>query len=88
MKRFHVRYKETINATLGWIGALLILSAYFLVSFGIMQADQVSWQLLNLFGSAGIVISALPKKDWPAMWLNIIFAAIALIALIRLLTLI
>jgi hypothetical protein len=42
--------------------------------------------LLNLSGSVGILYEAWIKKDWPASALNIAWACIAIIQLIRLLS--
>lgn len=83
MKRFSLKSNNTTIAVTGWLGAFLILLAYFLVSFDFLQPHQPMWQIINFTGSLGIITAALPKKDWPAMGLNIVFALIALIALIR-----
>ena len=69
----------------GWLGAALVLSAYLLVSVGSITAKGAAFQLLNLFGSAGIVVSAAAKRDWPPLALNVIWAIVALVVLIGLL---
>lgn len=67
----------------GWIGVLLILGAYALVSFDIVSVHSWQYQMMNLVGSGGIVIEALSKKDYEPTVLNIIWMLIAIIALVR-----
>lgn len=69
----------------GWYGVLAILLAYFLISLDIISDKSVIYQLLNLSGALGIVIVALSKKDKRPAALNIAWAIIAAIALIRIL---
>ncbi len=67
----------------GWYGVLAILLAYLLVSFNVIAAKSLAYQLLNLTGAAGIVTEALSKKDAQPAVLNAIWAAIALISIAR-----
>ena len=67
---------------LGWFGVVAILVAFTLVSFGFVGGRSLLFQILNLLGSAAIAYDALTNKDKPAAWLNIIYAVIALIALL------
>ena len=39
-----------MHEVIGWIGALLYIIAYFLISIKKLQADQVIFQLLNILG--------------------------------------
>lgn len=67
----------------GWYGVLAILFAYLLVSFSIIGVKSITYQLLNLSGSLGIIVEALPKKDAQPAVLNAIWSIIAFIAIIR-----
>ncbi len=69
----------------GWLGAALILSAYLMVSVETISARGAAFQLLNLLGSAGIVVSAAAKRDWPPLALNLVWSVVALVVLIGLL---
>ena len=69
----------------GWYGAAAILSAYALVSFGALQTDNILFQLLNLTGALGIVIVSLTKQAYQPAVLNVVWAVIALIALVSIL---
>lgn len=68
---------------LGWYGATVILLAYGLVSFRILQPDSLVALLLNGTGAAGIVLETLAKKDFQPALLNLIWMIIATIGLIR-----
>ncbi|MEK7623899.1 MAG: hypothetical protein AAB408_04520 [Patescibacteria group bacterium] len=68
----------------GWYGTVAILLAYALVSFHLISAESVWYQLLNFTGALGIVAVSWPKQAYQPAVLNIIWAVIALIALVRL----
>jgi hypothetical protein len=80
MKSSHKKVAEI----LGWYGAVAIVSAYALVSLEIIESKGWLYQILNLTGALGIMVIAIAKKDRQPAVLNIFWAAIALIALIRL----
>lgn len=50
----------------GWAGALLIIGAYVLYGYGVIPATGKEFQLLNLFGSLGLIVASIYKKAWPA----------------------
>lgn len=65
----------------GWVGAALILIAYFLVSTKKISPVSKGFQLLNLFGAIGIVINSLHYKAFPSAGLNIAWTVIAIYGL-------
>ncbi len=69
---------------MGWIGVVLVLGAYTLLSFGVIGAD-LRFQIPTLVGSLAVAIETWVKHDRQPAILNFIFAAIALIAIFRLL---
>jgi len=69
----------------GWYGMLAILAAYALNSFGELAATDVSFQLLNLTGAAGVAWVCWLRRTWQAFWLETIWVAIAVISLVRML---
>ncbi len=62
---------------------VLILVAYFLVSFDIVTVHNIWFQLLNIVGSLGLALVAFGRRDWQPMVLNIIWILIAIIAMVR-----
>ena len=46
-----------MHEVIGWIGALLYIIAYFLISIKKLQADQVVFQLLNILGGVCLIVN-------------------------------
>jgi hypothetical protein len=70
----------------GWYGALAILAAYALSSFAVLSPADLSYQLLNLTGAIGIATVSFHKRTYQPGVLNMVWAAIAFIALIGILS--
>lgn len=70
---------------IGWYGTCAIVLAYVLVSFKIIEADSVTYQLLNLTGAIGIIIISVAKSVKQSVILNAFWALIATIALFAIL---
>ena len=61
---------------IGWIGALLIISAYALLSAGKLRGDSKLYHFMNIFGAVGFVVNsgwngALPSAALNAVWIGI-----------------
>lgn len=69
----------------GWYGTAAIISAYALVSFNIIYADSVVYQLLNLTGAVGIIVISVIKGLRQTVVLNVFWLIIAIVALARIL---
>ncbi|WP_022682252.1 CBU_0592 family membrane protein [Sphingobium bisphenolivorans] len=68
---------------LGWLGALLVLGAYILVTNGRLSGDSAAFQWMNALGAAFFVLNTWWHGAIPSMVLNIIWAAIGAVALWR-----
>ncbi len=67
---------------MGWIGMVLVLLAYGLLSTNKIKND-VTYQLLNLLAGIFMAIGLFPKNAWFSFTLQIIWGLIALISLIK-----
>lgn len=67
----------------GWIGAIMILAAYGLLSSGRLDGRSTTYQLLNLVGSVGIVINSGWNHAIPSAVLNVVWMGIGVVALVR-----
>lgn len=67
----------------GWIGAVTLVLAYGLVSYGYVGSSGVIYQSLNLIGSALLIVNTAWHGAWPSSALNVIWAAIAVGILAR-----
>ena len=81
----YIMNQKIIDETIGWYGTCAIVIAYALVSFNILSPSTFLYQILNGTGAFGIVYISFKKKAYQPGVLNIIWAIIALIAIIRLL---
>lgn len=75
--------KNIIDETIGWYGTVAIVLAFALVSFEFLSATSIIYQVLNGTGALGIVYISFKKKAYQPGVLNIIWAVIAVIAIIR-----
>lgn len=69
---------------IGWLGFILIVSAYLMVTIKLVNVDSVNYHLLNFFGAIFLVANAKYNKAWPLFWLNIVWCIVALIGLLQL----
>ena len=70
---------------LGWYGVVAILASYTLANIGVVSTTNVVYVVLNLTGAIAIAIEAASKRDRQPLVLNVIWAMVALIALVKLL---
>lgn len=71
---------------LGWYGTVAIVGAYALVSFSMLSADSLVYQMLNGTGAIGIVAVSMHKRAYQPAVLNAIWTCIAAIAIVNLLS--
>lgn len=76
---------EKISGVIGWVGVLCILCAYILLSFGFFGATSLWYQVLNSLGALGIVYSSFCKKNFQPAVLNIIWALVGIVSIIKIL---
>ena len=67
---------------LGWLGMILVLIAYALLSTNKIENDKL-YQTLNLSAATLMAIGLFPTKAWFSFTLQIIWALIALITIIK-----
>ncbi len=66
---------------IGWVGALLILGAYALLSSGRLKADTLTYHLMNILGAAGFVVNSGFNGAFPSAAMNVIWIGIGIYAL-------
>jgi len=67
----------------GWYGTIAIVAAYFLVSFSLISPEGYLFQILNATGALGIILISLHDKSHQSAVLNMVWLAIAIVALIK-----
>jgi len=68
---------------IGWFGFIFCSLAYMLLNLKVLRFDNPLYQVLNVIGGVGLVISAFYFKDTPNLAANGIWALIALFGVIR-----
>jgi hypothetical protein len=67
----------------GWIGALLILAGYGLLSAGKLDAKSPAYQWLNVVGAIGFIANSSWNGAWPSAALNVVWVGIGVVALVK-----
>lgn len=82
----HVRHlpKSQLAEAFGWFSSALILAGYALLSLGILDGDSVLYHLIFIIGSIGLAVITYRHRAFQSFTVNVFFALLALVALIRL----
>ena len=68
---------------LGWIGAVLLLSAYALLSFRKLAAQGLAYQGMNVVGSSFLAVNTGYHHAFPSTAVNVVWIFIAVAALLH-----
>jgi hypothetical protein len=74
---------EQIINTLGWLGAILYLIAYGLISIKKVEGDSWLYQGLNIFAGIFLIVNTLYLRAYPSAGLNVVWVGIAVLTLGR-----
>ena len=67
----------------GWLGAALLLLAYFLVSTGRVRGSSLRYQALNIVGSILLGGNALYYGAMPSVGIDVAWIGIGVLALVQ-----
>jgi hypothetical protein len=76
--------KNLFAEIFGWYGTAAIIISYALVSFSVIEAESAIYQLMNITGSFGLLAIAWVKRVYQSVTIQVIWAAIGIVALVRL----
>lgn len=68
---------------IGWIGAFLIVLAYFLLTFEFVVSHDILYNMMNLIGAALMGYRVWVDRNYSNLVLELVFIAIALVALAK-----
>lgn len=74
---------ESIITGIGWLGFVFCSLAYLLLNTKKIRFDGILYQVLNVIGGLGLVVSAIYFDDSPNIAANVIWVLIALFGVIR-----
>ncbi len=69
----------------GWLGSMLILSGYALLTLGLINGNSPMYHLMFLIGSLGLAIVTYRHRAYQSFIVNVFFSLLALVAIIRIL---
>ena len=70
-----------ITDAVGWVGAILLLVAYGLVSFKRLEGSSIVYQIMNAVAGVLLAISTFYRAAYPSSFLNVVWAIIAVAAI-------
>ena len=68
---------------IGMLGTLMVLGAFFLLQAGHIHGNRLAYQLLNLFGAAGILVSLIGSFNISVFLLEAAWVAVSLYGIVR-----
>jgi len=68
---------------LGWLGAILVLSAYYLISTDKVTSASSLFQWLNIIGAIGLIIHTIFNHAYPSAFVNVIWVGVAVYSLLK-----
>ena len=74
---------NTLIDVVGWVGAVALLMAYTFISTRRMEGDSARYQLLNLGGSALLMVNSFFYGAYPSSIVNIVWISIAMFTMLR-----
>lgn len=74
---------ENLFTVIGFLGVLLVLVAYGLLTLGKLSGDDWRYPVLNIIGTLGIVVSLFVQWNLPSMVTQLMWIAVSIIGLMR-----
>lgn len=75
---------ELLIEILGWIGSIMLLTAYGLNSYQKINSNSLTFLLLNIIAGLFLVIYTLYKQAYANTFINVVWVIIAIPALYQL----
>ena len=71
------------DQVIGWIGTLLILTAFTLNAWKYIKSDGYSYLIMNLLGALALTYAVYSRQVWSNVFLEIVWGGVALIGIIK-----
>lgn len=69
---------DFLMSVMGWMGAILVLYAYIMLSVNRWKAENFNYQFYNILGALCLIINTAYNEAFPSTVVNIIWVFIAL----------
>lgn len=67
---------------IGWVGAVMYILAYLLLTLGRLRSDSILYHFLNVLGAIGLIANAFHFNDYPNVVTNLLWLGIGSFAII------
>jgi hypothetical protein len=67
----------------GWLGAILVLLAYILISTNKIESSTPIFQWLNLVGAICLIVHTIYNHAYPSAFVNIVWTGVAIYGLLK-----
>jgi hypothetical protein len=78
-----ITIKEKYFEHIGWLGFILIVSAYLFITIKILDISSNIYHLMNLAGALCMVVNAKHNRAPALFWLNLVWSLIAVLGLLK-----
>lgn len=65
----------------GWIGAIMFLASYAMVSSGVLSANTLIYQFMNLIGSIIAIIISVKHDVKQNILVNVVWSTVAIVSI-------
>jgi len=72
---------DEAHEIVGWLGMLLVVTAFASINFGLIGVENIWYQLANVVGATALIYNTLKTGAYPVTLLNIVWLLVALFAL-------
>lgn len=76
-----------VYSVLGWLGVVVFILAYLLLSLEYLSANKTTYHWLNALGAICLVVNSVSTDDLPSVAVNAIWGLIALLTVVKILSL-
>lgn len=73
----------TLATIIGYLGVLIVLAAYGLLTSGRLRGDDVRYPIINIIGTLGIIVSLFEQWNLPSMVTQLVWIAISIVGIMR-----
>jgi hypothetical protein len=77
LKRITVAMRVLVEVV-GWIGAIMMLSAYVLLTLGRLKSQSPVYHWLNIVSGAGLIVNSGFNGAYPSVCINVVWLIIGL----------
>lgn len=74
---------STIIQIIGWSGTVVLIGAYALNSFGVLDSQGLLYPLLNLFAAVSLGIRVWADRNYSNLILEVFWGGVAIIAFLN-----